>query len=148
MSSFRLICTTAILLGSSCMLIPSVDLALANACGSQSTACGIETGTALDWCWVYLSEQNICSGNLYIFYNENKFTSNKIKYQNTKHYTFYWWMCKWIVRGGGSSNRNAIRDESVETGDESVETTDEAIKAREKYNNHVIMWNNALVFKD
>ena len=34
-------------------------------------------------------------------------------------------------RGEGSSNRNAIRDESVETGDESVE-------AGEKHTNHVI----------
>ena len=35
-------------------------------------------------------------------------------------------MCIWIVGGGGggSSNRNASRDESVETGDESVETGD------------------------
>ena len=31
--------------------------------------------------------------------------------------------------GGGSSNRNASRDESVETGDESVETRDESIDA-------------------
>ena len=39
-------------------------------------------------------------------------------------------MCIWIVRGGGvSSNRNASRDESVETGDESVETRDESIEA-------------------
>ena len=35
-------------------------------------------------------------------------------------------------RGEGSSNRNASRDESVETGDESVETRDESIEAREK----------------
>ena len=32
-------------------------------------------------------------------------------------------------RGEGSSNRNAGRDESVETGDESVETKDESIEA-------------------
>ena len=31
-------------------------------------------------------------------------------------------------RGEGSSNRNASRDESVETGDESVETGDESVK--------------------
>ena len=36
-------------------------------------------------------------------------------------------------RGEGSSNRNASRDESVETGDESVETRgDESIEAGEK----------------
>ena len=35
-------------------------------------------------------------------------------------------------RGEGSSNRNASRDESVETGDESVETGDESIEAGEK----------------
>ena len=40
----------------------------------------------------------------------------------------------------GSSNRNASRDESVETGDESVEAGDESIEAGEKtqqscYNN-------------
>ena len=37
-------------------------------------------------------------------------------------------------RGGGgcSSNRNASRNESVETGDESVETGDESIEAEEK----------------
>ena len=46
-------------------------------------------------------------------------------------------MCIWIV--GGSSNRNASRDESVETGDESVETRDESIEAGEKHNNHVII---------
>ena len=32
-------------------------------------------------------------------------------------------------RGEGSSNRNASRDESVETEDESVETGDESIEA-------------------
>ena len=37
----------------------------------------------------------------------------------------------WIVGGGGrSSNRNASRDESVETGDESVETGDKSIEER------------------
>ena len=35
-------------------------------------------------------------------------------------------------RGEGSSNRNASRDESVETGDESVETGDVSIEAGEK----------------
>ena len=35
-------------------------------------------------------------------------------------------------RGEGSSNRNASRDESVETGDESVEIGDESIEAGEK----------------
>ena len=34
-------------------------------------------------------------------------------------------------REEGSSNRNASRDESVETGDESVETRDESVEARE-----------------
>ena len=42
-------------------------------------------------------------------------------------------------RGEGSSNRNASRDESVETGDESVETGDESIEAGEKRNKHVII---------
>ena len=32
-------------------------------------------------------------------------------------------------RGGGSSDRNASRDNSVETGDESVVTRDESIEA-------------------
>ena len=41
-------------------------------------------------------------------------------------------MCIWIVGREGSSNRNASRDESVETGDESVETRDESIEAGEK----------------
>ena len=46
-------------------------------------------------------------------------------------------------RGEGSSDRNASRDESVETGDESVETRDESIEAGEKtqqscYNNTAI----------
>ena len=45
----------------------------------------------------------------------------------------------WIVGGEGTSNRNASRDESVETGDESVETRDEPIEAGEKHNNHVII---------
>ena len=36
------------------------------------------------------------------------------------------------VRGGGSSNRNASRDESVKTRDESVKTRDESIEAKEK----------------
>ena len=45
----------------------------------------------------------------------------------------------WGGGGGGYSNRNASRDESVETGDESVEAGDESIEAREKHNNHVIM---------
>ena len=34
--------------------------------------------------------------------------------------------------GGGSNNRNASRDESVETGDESVKAGDESIEAEEK----------------
>ena len=42
-------------------------------------------------------------------------------------------------KGEGSSNRNASRDESVETGDESVETRDESIEAGVKHNNHVKM---------
>ena len=42
-------------------------------------------------------------------------------------------------RGEGSSNRNASRDESVETGDESVETGDESVEAGGKHNNRVIM---------
>ena len=47
-------------------------------------------------------------------------------------------------RGEGSSNSNASRDESVETGDESVETGDESIEAGEKipqscYNPGLIM---------
>ena len=33
--------------------------------------------------------------------------------------------------GEGSSNRNASRDESVETGDESVEADDESVEAGE-----------------
>ena len=33
--------------------------------------------------------------------------------------------CRWV----GSNNRNASRDESVETGDESVETRDESTGA-------------------
>ena len=46
-------------------------------------------------------------------------------------------------RGGGcSSNRNASRDESVETEDESVEAGDESIEAGEKLNNHVIIMYN------
>ena len=58
-------------------------------------------------------------------------------------------VCVWgvgVVGGGGcvgwgSSNKNASRDESVETGDESVEAGDEYIEAGEKHNNHVIMVN-------
>ena len=42
-------------------------------------------------------------------------------------------MCIWIVGGGGgSSNRDVSRDESVETQDESIE-------AEEKHNNKVII---------
>ena len=41
--------------------------------------------------------------------------------------------------GGGSSNRNASRDESVKTGDESVETRDESIESNGKHNNHDII---------
>ena len=49
-------------------------------------------------------------------------------------------MSIWILGGGGgSSSRNASRDESVETGDESVETRDESLEAGEKHNNHVII---------
>ena len=40
-------------------------------------------------------------------------------------------MCIWRG-GGGSSNRNANRDESVETGEESVETGHESVEAGEK----------------
>ena len=41
--------------------------------------------------------------------------------------------------GEGSSNRNASRDEFVETGDESVETRGESIEAVEKHNKHAIV---------
>ena len=41
-------------------------------------------------------------------------------------------MCIWIVGREGFSNRNASRDESVETGDEFVEAGDESIEAKEK----------------
>ena len=44
-------------------------------------------------------------------------------------------MCIWLVGGGGgggSSNRDASRDEFVETGDEYVEAGDESIEAGEK----------------
>ena len=34
-------------------------------------------------------------------------------------------------RGEGSSNKNASRDESVETGDDSVETGDKSVEAGE-----------------
>ena len=56
-------------------------------------------------------------------------------------------MCIWIVwgGGGGSSNKNASRNESVEAGDESVETRDESIEAGEKHNNHVIILNTCMV---
>ena len=43
-------------------------------------------------------------------------------------------------RGEGSRNRNASRDESVETGDESVETGDESVEVGGKHNNHVIIY--------
>ena len=51
-------------------------------------------------------------------------------------------------RGEGSSNRNASRDESVETGDESVETGDESIEAGVKtpqscYNSYLISSENS-----
>ena len=47
-------------------------------------------------------------------------------------------MCIWIVGGKGSSNRDASRDESVETGDESVEAGMNLSKPAKKHNNHVI----------
>ena len=47
-------------------------------------------------------------------------------------------MCIWIL-GEGSSNRNASRDESVETGDESVETRGESFGVGEKPSIHVII---------
>ena len=48
-------------------------------------------------------------------------------------------------RGGGSTNRNASGDESVETGNKSVETRDESIEAREKHNNHVMICSYAML---
>ena len=48
-------------------------------------------------------------------------------YQNTKQYMYILFMNAHLdFRGKGSGNRNASRDESVETGDESVETRDES----------------------
>ena len=46
--------------------------------------------------------------------------------QKTKQQTFYYW-----IVGEGSSNRNASRDESVETGDESVEIRNDFIEIGE-----------------
>ena len=48
-------------------------------------------------------------------------------------------MCIWIVGVGCSSNRNASRDESVETGDEFVEARDEYIEARENTQQSCVM---------
>ena len=44
-----------------------------------------------------------------------------------------------VAGGGGSSNRNASRDESVEAGDKSVEAGDESIEDGEKHHHHVII---------
>ena len=38
-------------------------------------------------------------------------------------------MCIWIVRVEGSNNRNASRDDYVETGDKAAKTGDESIEA-------------------
>ena len=49
-------------------------------------------------------------------------------------------MCIWIVEVGRvPGDRNASRDESVETGDESVKAGNESIEAGENNNNHVII---------
>ena len=50
------------------------------------------------------------------------------------------------LRGEGSSNRNASKDESSETGDECVDTRDESIEDGEKPNNHAIMSNPIPLF--
>ena len=50
----------------------------------------------------------------------------------------------WGGWGVGSRNRNASRDDYVETGDESFETRDESIEAGEKHNNLVLIYDNIL----
>ena len=95
---------------------------------------------ALDWCQLYFFAGKYIFSELinFVWIRSIYFKSNQIKlFQNTKQYTFHWLMCIWIV-GGGSSNRNVSRDESVETGDESVETGDESIEAGERHNNHAV----------
>ena len=54
-----------------------------------------------------------------------------------------------LIIGGGSSNRNASRDESVEAGDKSVEAGDESIEAGEKtpqscYNGYLNMFTTGM----
>ena len=49
-----------------------------------------------------------------------------------KKYTFFARYVFDCMGGGGSSNRNASRDESVEAGDKYVEAGDESIEAGEK----------------
>ena len=52
----------------------------------------------------------------------------KLDLKNT-FFARYVFDCSGFLQALGSSNRNASRDESVETGDESVETGDESIEA-------------------
>ena len=114
------------------------------ACGSQSTACGIE----MRWGQLGLVSTVFLRKIFVLRIDNGFFLIEKYLFQikwnimisKYKQYTFYWLMCIWIDWGPqGSSNMNASRDESVETGDESVEAGDESIEAGEKYNNHVMI---------
>ena len=49
------------------------------------------------------------------------------------------------LKGEGSSNRNACRDECVECGDDSVEGRDESVEAGEKHRDHVMIPLPALI---
>ena len=95
--SVRLICTTAISLGSSCMLFTTLDLLLPLACGSQSTARGIGMRWGKPWIGVNcICQENICSENLIFFYLIKEYVIPIKLHLNANQHTFYWWMCTGI----------------------------------------------------
>ena len=60
------------------------------------------------------------------------FQISEIKKDEIRFKKYIFLLDMFLIVGGGSSNRNASRDESVEAGDKSVEAGDESIKAGEK----------------
>ena len=60
------------------------------------------------------------------------FQISEIKKDAIRFKKYIFLLDMFLIVGGGSSNKNASRDESVEAGDKSVEAGDESIEAGEK----------------
>ena len=130
--AIRLICTTAISLGSPWSLFTTLDWLLSLPVDHSWQA------VVLKWDRESLGlVSTVFCRKIFVLRIDNFFLIKKINISNKmilKYKTMHILLTNLPLdcRGEGSSNRNASRDESVKTGDESVETRDESMEAGEK----------------